>query len=84
MDDRLLEVSTQGGAWSVAFFQIGCPTARAVCQAAGARIDVVEPCYVQIDGEGEFVNGPAVVVVDRDGSYPMVFRPEEVIEGRMV
>jgi diacylglycerol kinase (ATP) len=78
MDDGLFEISSQGGAWGVAFFQIGCPTARAWRQGAGARIETSEPCYIQIDGEGEVVNGPALITVERAGSYPMIFKPREV------
>jgi diacylglycerol kinase (ATP) len=81
MDDGLLEISLQGGAWSVGFFQLGCRTARPQRQGAGARIETTEPCYLQTDGEGDIVNGPAVITLERRGSYPMLFKPT-VIGGR--
>jgi diacylglycerol kinase (ATP) len=81
MDDRLLEISLQGGAWSVGFFQIGCKTARPQLQGAGARIETTEPCYLQTDGEGDIVNGPAVITLERAGSYPMLFKPRAVSGG---
>jgi diacylglycerol kinase (ATP) len=75
MDDHLLEISLQGGAWSVGFFQLGCRTARPQRQGAGARIETTEPCYLQTDGEGAIVNGPAIITLERVGSYPMLFTP---------
>jgi diacylglycerol kinase (ATP) len=74
MNDRRFEVTFQGGLWSIGFFQIGIDTGRPQCQGSTLKIETSEPCFVQIDGEGRFVNGPARITIDRAGSYPLIFR----------
>jgi hypothetical protein len=76
MDDQLFEVTFQGGLLSLGFFQLGCDTGRPNCQGTCATVCTSEPSFVQIDGEGMFLNGPATIEVRRGGSYPMLFNRE--------
>lgn len=76
MNDHKLEVVAQGGAWSLGFFQIGCPTSRPRGQVSSARLEATEPVYYQIDGEGRMANGPCVITVSLAGSYPLIFRSD--------
>jgi hypothetical protein len=73
MDDHKFEVTMQGGMMALGLFQIGVHTGRPKCQASSTVIATTEPAYLQVDGEGKFLNGPAEIRVDRIGSYPMVF-----------
>ncbi|OHT01265.1 diacylglycerol kinase [Tritrichomonas foetus] len=73
MSDRKVEVLTEGGVWRLGFAQIGFNTAKPFCQGTKATITSSEPLYYQVDGEGFFVNGPATVTVEREGSYPLIF-----------
>jgi diacylglycerol kinase (ATP) len=77
MDDRKFEVTLQGGAVSLGLFQIGCNTGRPKCQGSRAEIRTTEPAYLQVDGEGQFINGAATITIERVGSYPMVFSQEQ-------
>jgi hypothetical protein len=76
MDDGKLEVIVQGGILSVGLLQIGLRTGRPVCQASKVTISTSEPAYLQVDGEGKFVNDAGVIVLERNGTYPMVFKAE--------
>jgi diacylglycerol kinase (ATP) len=73
MDDKKFEVTLQGGSLSLGLFQLGMNTGRPKCQAERAEIRTTEPSYLQVDGEGKFINGAATITVERVGSYPMVF-----------
>jgi diacylglycerol kinase (ATP) len=73
MNDQIFEVTMQGGLLSLGFFQLGCNTGRPNCQGTSATVRAREPSYIQIDGEGIFLNGPATIEVMRGGSYPMIF-----------
>jgi diacylglycerol kinase (ATP) len=72
MDDRKFEVTLQGGSVSLGLFQMGIQTGRPQCQATKAVVTTTEPAYLQVDGEGKFLNGPAEITVQRIGSYPFV------------
>jgi diacylglycerol kinase (ATP) len=78
VDDGLSELTFQGGAWSIGFMQLGCDTGRPCCPARRAVVETTEPCYVQIDGEGDVINGPAVMTIDRGGAYAMIFMPAQI------
>lgn len=73
MDDQKFEVTLQGGSVSLGLFQIGLNTGRPKCQGARGEIRTTEPSYLQVDGEGQFINGAATITIERVGSYPMVF-----------
>jgi diacylglycerol kinase (ATP) len=74
MDDGRFEVTLQGGMWSVGFFLIGMDTGRPQCQASKMEITASEPCFIEIDGEGIYINGPSRITIKRGGSYPLIFR----------
>jgi diacylglycerol kinase (ATP) len=73
VDDKLFEVTFQGGVLSLGCFQMGCNTGRPCCQASQGTVTVTEPCYYQIDGEGKMMNGAGTFSVSRSGSYPMIY-----------
>jgi hypothetical protein len=78
MDDGKFEVILQGGILSLGFLQIGLRTGRPVCQASKATITTSEPAYLQVDGEGKFLNDAGVIVLEKDGTYPMVFKHNDI------
>jgi diacylglycerol kinase (ATP) len=79
VDDRVFEVTFQGGACSLGWFKMGCDTGRPCCQGNKASIIVIEPCTYQVDGEGYVLNGPGCFTLERVGSYPMIYSPNSLV-----
>ena len=50
-----------------------CRTGRPVMQSTKTILDISEPFYYQVDGEGGMVNMPTQLTISRIGSYPMLF-----------
>ena len=73
MDDHKFEIAIQGGIFKVGLLQIGCRTGRPVMQSTKTILDISEPFYYQVDGEGGMVNMPTQLTISRIGSYPMLF-----------
>lgn len=73
VDDGKFEIITQGGVWSLAVDQIGIHLGKEITQTGHVEIMTSQPCAFQIDGEPYIVNGPCKFIVNRTGSYPMLF-----------
>lgn len=74
INDKKFEVVMQGSMVSLGLLQLGfgC-TSRPKCQGRGATIEVEEPCFYQVDGEGKTLNGPGTITITRSGAYPLIF-----------
>lgn len=74
MEDGLFEIIILGGSFSLGVNQIGIHTGRCVIQGKLLTLTTNNPCFIQVDGEGMFLENPTIVKVEKDGFYPILKR----------
>ena len=73
MNDKKLEITLQGGSVLLGLTHLGVYLGRTVGQATKVITHTSQPCFYQIDGEGKISNGPSTFIINRIGSYPLLF-----------
>ena len=76
MNDGVLETVLVSGALRLALNHIGINLAKYFGQTDHVKIETIQPCFYQIDGEGFELNDPVIFEMTHVGSYPMIFAPQ--------
>lgn len=77
VDDGMFEIIQTGGIFHLAVSQIGIKDSTNINNAKKASLQTKEGVVYQVDGEPYTTNGPSTFLIERIGSYPMLFCKEK-------
>lgn len=76
VDDGMFEIIQTGGVFHLAVNQMGIKDSTNVGNAKKVYLNTSESVVYQVDGEPFTTNGASTIIIERIGSYPMLFANE--------